>query len=95
MSDNTANHNEFFRLTETPIEPGLVLVLIQLEKLWEDCEPGKFEILHDWLVDSLGTPTLAAYICQCYPNSNDEDYDDNASYFRVPEEFLEILQNAK
>jgi hypothetical protein len=92
-TDNTHNFNEFFRLLETPIEPGLVLVLIELERLYKEEDHTRFYILQEWIIEKLGRPVLAAYISSCYPCSNDEDYTDDADWFRVPEEYLTILNN--
>ena len=87
-------HDLTWELFKTPIKPGLVLVLVQLEKLFDE-DRKSFDILHEWLIETLGRPYLAAYISYCYPSSDHEDYTEEADYFRVPEDFLEILQNAK
>ena len=85
--NNQETHNAFFAEVEKPIESGLVLALQECERLWNE-DREKYQILHDWLVDKLGGVVHAARISFCY-----HDDDKGEFYFKVPEEFLDTIEN--
>ena len=91
-------YKEFCRLSETPPEKGLVITLMQMERLHNE-NKEQFYIMQEWLTEKLGRPVLCALISQCWPSSDHEDvyedYSENADYFRVPKEFLKVLENPK
>ena len=84
--DNTEAHNEFMRLVHTPIEPGLCLVLMELERLGKE-NREHFKILLDWTHDKFGRTVYAAYTMACWPTDDQE----GEFFFRVPGEFLKVL----
>ena len=91
---NNEAHEAFFRLADRPIEPGFVLVMLELERLAKD-DRAKFKILHDWLVEKLGRTYHAVHIASGYATDEDEDFDEdydaNAQFFKVREQYIDAL----
>lgn len=92
---NNEAHEAFFRLADRPIEPGFVLVMLELERLAKDNDRAKFKILHDWLVEKLGRTYHAVHIASGYATDEDEefdeDYDPNTQFFKVRERYIDAL----
>ena len=88
-----ASIEELHRISSTPIEPGLVIVLVELERLW-DINRAKFTILHDWLFDELGEPRWGIYVGECFGDGDEDpvDLEKEGLTFTVPQRYLDVLK---
>ena len=88
--DNTERHNAFLDLVEKPIEPGLVLVMLELQRLSKD-DFDKYTLLHDWLVEKLGDTYFYVHIASGYAQDEVNEITEDEGFYKVREEYLEAL----
>jgi hypothetical protein len=78
----------------TSIEPGLVLVLVELKRLWDN-DRAHFSVLHEWTYSQLGELFWGVHVAPCFGNISedivDEDLEDQT--FNVPERYLQLIKN--
>ena len=77
----------------TSIEPGLVLVLVELKRLWDN-DRANFSVLHEWVYSHLGELFWGVHVAPCFGDSSedivDEDREDQT--FNVPERYLKLIE---
>jgi hypothetical protein len=88
--DNTEAHNKFFDLVEKPIEPGLVLVMLELQRLSKE-DFNKYNLLHDWLVEKLGDTYHYVHIASGYAQDEHNEITKTDGCYKVRREYLEAL----
>lgn len=84
--------DDYVALVDKPIEPGLVIVMLEMERLSKE-DPEKYNLLHDWLVEKLGKTYQDLHIASGYANDeyNDVVEQDAKAFYKVREEYLEAL----
>ena len=77
----------------TPIEPGLVLVLVELKRLWDN-DRANFSVLHEWIYSQLGELFWGFHVAPCFGDSSEDivDEDREGQTFNIPERFLRLIE---
>jgi hypothetical protein len=81
---------EYADLVDKPIEPGLVLVMLELQRLSKE-DVNKYVLLHDWLVEKLGEGYYQLHIASGYAQDDVNEISEHEGFYKVREEYLEAL----
>jgi len=81
---------EYADLVDKPIEPGLVLVMLELQRLSKE-DVNKYVLLHDWLVEKLGDTYHYVHIASGYAQDEHNEITKTDGCYKVRREYLEAL----